>query len=108
MHKIFFYRDRNGNEPVFEYLKELTAKTDKNSRINANTLKSCVCTAHRPENLISSIWMVRYGSCDPCEIAYSLLRGRGTVMCFYIISSRKRRKLRHERSRRQKESLQTC
>ena len=38
MHKIFFYRDRNGNEPVFEYLKELTAKTDKNSRINANKI----------------------------------------------------------------------
>lgn len=106
MHKIFFYRDRNGNEPVFEYLKELTAKTERiRSMI---TLKSCVCTAHRPENLISSIWMVRYGNCDPCEIAYSLLHGRGTAMCFCIISSRKRRKLRHERLRRQKESLQTC
>lgn len=42
MHKIFFYRDRNGNEPVFEYLKELTAKTDKNSRINANKINDYI------------------------------------------------------------------
>lgn len=42
MHKIFFYRDRSGNEPVFEYLKELTAKTDKNSRINANKINDYI------------------------------------------------------------------
>ena len=38
MHKIYFYKDRNGNEPVFEYLKELASKKDKNSRINANKI----------------------------------------------------------------------
>ncbi len=42
MHKIFFYRDRSGNEPVFEYLKELTLKTDKNSRINANKINDYI------------------------------------------------------------------
>ncbi len=42
MHKISFYRDRSGNEPVFEYLKELTAKTDKNSRINANKINDYI------------------------------------------------------------------
>lgn len=42
MHKIFFYRDRSGNEPVFEYLKKLTAKTDKNSRINANKINDYI------------------------------------------------------------------
>ena len=42
MHKIFFYRDRSGNEPVFEYLKELTSKTDKNSRINANKINDYI------------------------------------------------------------------
>lgn len=38
MHKIYFYKDRNGNEPVYEYLKELTTKSDKNSRVNANKI----------------------------------------------------------------------
>ena len=35
MHEIFFYKDRNGVEPVFQYLQELQSKTDKNSRIKA-------------------------------------------------------------------------
>jgi phage-related protein len=36
MHEIIFYRDRNGAEPVAEYIHDLKAKTDKNSRINFN------------------------------------------------------------------------
>lgn len=38
MHKIYFYKDRNGTEPVYDYLKELREKNDKNSRINANKI----------------------------------------------------------------------
>ena len=36
MHDIYFYKDRNGNEPVKEYLAELAAKKDKDSRIKLN------------------------------------------------------------------------
>ena len=32
-HEVFFYRDRNGKEPVFEYIQELARRTDKSSRI---------------------------------------------------------------------------
>ncbi len=35
MHEIHFYRDRNGKEPVLEYLRELSRKKDKDSRIKA-------------------------------------------------------------------------
>ena len=38
MYKIQFYKDRNGNQPVLEYLKELTRKKDKDSRIKANKI----------------------------------------------------------------------
>lgn len=38
LHKIYFYKDRNGTEPVYDYLKELREKNDKNSRINANKI----------------------------------------------------------------------
>lgn len=34
MYKIVFYRDKNGKSEVVEYLKELSVKTDKDSRIN--------------------------------------------------------------------------
>lgn len=38
MYKIVFYRDRNGKQPVLEYLQELSKRTDKDSRIKANKL----------------------------------------------------------------------
>lgn len=44
MHQIYFYRDRNGNEPVAEYIKELAAKEDKNSRINLHKIRDYIKT----------------------------------------------------------------
>jgi len=38
MYKVFFYKDRNGKEPVFEYIRELSGRTDKDSRIKANKI----------------------------------------------------------------------
>ena len=38
MHRVYFYRDRNGREPVLEYLLELSRKKDKDSRIKANKI----------------------------------------------------------------------
>ena len=38
MHKINFYRDRNGKEPVVEYMAELSRKKDKDSRIKLNKI----------------------------------------------------------------------
>ena len=42
MHKIYFYRDRDGNEPVLEYLQELGRRSDKDSRIKANKIRDYV------------------------------------------------------------------
>ena len=42
MYKVKFYRDKNGNEPVKEYLKELAQKNDKDSRINLNKIRDYV------------------------------------------------------------------
>lgn len=42
MHKINFYRDKNGNEPVLDYLRELTSKKDKDSRIKANKVNDYI------------------------------------------------------------------
>ena len=38
LHKIFFYKDKKGNEPVLDYLRELSEKSDKDSRIKANKI----------------------------------------------------------------------
>jgi phage-related protein len=42
LHKIHFYRDRNGNEPVAEYIAELAQKKDKDSRIKLNKIRDYI------------------------------------------------------------------
>ncbi len=42
MHKIYFYRDKNGKEPVVEYLRELSRKNDKDSRIKRNKINDYI------------------------------------------------------------------
>lgn len=42
MHKIYFYRDKNGREPVLDYLQELSRKKDKDSRIKANKMNDYI------------------------------------------------------------------
>lgn len=44
MHDIYFYKDRNGNEPVKEYLAELAEKKDKDSRIKLNKIRDYMKT----------------------------------------------------------------
>jgi len=39
---IRFYKDKTGKEPIKEYLRELGAKTDKNSRINLNKIRDYI------------------------------------------------------------------
>ena len=38
MHKIYFYKDKNGKEPLKEYFEELASKNDKDSRIKLNKI----------------------------------------------------------------------
>lgn len=42
MYKIYFYKDRNGNEPVKEYFEKLAARKDKDSRIKFNKIRDYV------------------------------------------------------------------
>ena len=38
MYNIIFYKDKKGNQPVLEYIRELQAKGDKDSRIKVNKI----------------------------------------------------------------------
>lgn len=42
MYSVRFYKDRNGREPLKEYLSELGSKTDKNSRVNFNKIRDYI------------------------------------------------------------------
>jgi phage-related protein len=42
LYEIIFYKDKNGNEPVFQYIEELARHTDKSSRINMRKLQEYI------------------------------------------------------------------
>lgn len=42
MHEIYFYKDIKGNESVLEYIKELSGKRDKDSRIKLNKINDYI------------------------------------------------------------------
>ena len=42
VHRIYFYRDKNGEEPVARYIDLLSAKTDKDSRIKLNKVRDYI------------------------------------------------------------------
>lgn len=68
MHDIHFYRDRNGKEPVADYLRELSKSGSKDSRIKLrkiqdyiNILSQYGTTAGEPymKHLDGEIWELR-------------------------------------------------
>ena len=42
MYAVRFYKDKDGGEPLREYLKELGSRTDKNSRVNFNKIRDYI------------------------------------------------------------------
>jgi len=42
VHKVFYYRDRNGKSPIADYLRDLTTKRDKDSRIKLQKIRDYI------------------------------------------------------------------
>ena len=42
MYKIYFYRDKNGNRPVYDYILKLSSNKDKDSRIKFNKIQDYI------------------------------------------------------------------
>lgn len=68
MYKVIFYRDKNGDEQVKEYIDGLAAKTDKSSRIKLNKIMDYIdylaaygltSNANVMKHIESDIWELR-------------------------------------------------
>lgn len=42
MHKILFYRERDGKQPVADYIRELRSRNDKDSRIKLSKIQDYI------------------------------------------------------------------
>lgn len=42
MHEIIFYEDKNGNSPVYEFIKSLKSKKGKDARINSEKVNDYI------------------------------------------------------------------
>ena len=52
MYKIYFYRDRNGRQPVLDYLRELKKQNSKDARIKLNKLNDYIEAQKTPRREI--------------------------------------------------------
>ena len=68
MNKVIFYKDKKGNEPVYEYMQSLNKKKSKDSRIKLNKIGDYIqilceygTTAGEPymKHLEGYIWELR-------------------------------------------------
>jgi len=68
MHKIYFYKDKCGREPVYDYISSLSNRSDKDSRIKANKIRNHISYLRRDglacgepyiKHLDNGIWELR-------------------------------------------------
>jgi phage-related protein len=68
LHDIIFYRDKNGKEPVLEYIKELRENDNKDNRIKLNKINDYIqalsvygtrLTDNYVKHLDGEIWELR-------------------------------------------------
>lgn len=102
MYRIKFYRSRDGKKPVLEYLRGLTKKNDKDSRIKANKIRDYIKTLSHYGTAIGEPYIVRnwtaiYGNSGLYRTGYSLLHGSEKVFFLLATLLKRHRKLREER-----------
>ena len=68
MHAIYFYKDKQGNQPVLDYMRKLARRDNKDSRIKLNKLNDYIellsqhgTRAGQPyiKHLYAEIWELR-------------------------------------------------
>lgn|GEM_PF-3600771 len=89
MYKIYFYKDRKGNYPVFDYIKKLKTKNDKDSRIKSSKINDYIQALSVYGTQIGepylNILKVKFGNFAHCATEFYLPPGLITVLCYCIL-----------------------
>lgn len=100
MYRVIFYKDRNGKEPVKEYLKRLSVRKDKDSRIKLNKIREYIkilseygTRAGEPymKHLVDDLWELRPMDNRILFFAYD---GKKFVLLSYFIKKTQKTPLR--------------
>ena len=104
MHAIYFYKDKQGNQPVLDYMRELARHDSKDSRIKLNKLNDYIellsqhgTRAGQPyiKHLDAEIWELR-----PLRDRILFVLGWMGALSYCIILSKRRKRHLDERSRK--------
>lgn len=63
MYKILFYRDKNGKQPVLEYMKDLSRKKDKNNTIKLNKINDYIQALSVYGTVIGAPYIITFPKC---------------------------------------------
>ena len=100
MYRVIFYKDRNGKEPVKEYLKRLSVRKDKDSRIKLNKIREYIkilseygTRAGEPymKHLVDDLWELKPMDNRILFFAYD---GKKFVLLSYFIKKTQKTPLR--------------
>ena len=104
MHAIYFYKDKQGNQPVLDYMRELARHDNKDSRIKLNKLNDYIellsqhgTRAGQPyiKHLDEEIWELR-----PLRDRILFVAWLMVALSYCIILSKRRKRHPDERSRK--------
>ena len=108
VHAIYFYKDKQGNQSVLDYMRELARRDNKDSRIKINKLNDYIellsqhGTRAGEPYIKHLVW--RFGSWDFCGIGFYSWLGWMGALSYYITLSKRRKRHPDERSRKPSES----
>ena len=80
MHEIVFYKDRSGNEPVYEYMSELARSNSKDSRVKLNKIREYIKALSANGTLLPENY-VKHLDGDIWELRPTIRGGGGRALC---------------------------
>ena len=108
MYEILFYVDRNGDSPVFDYMRELKGRKDKDSRIKLDKLHEYIgvleaygTSAGEPyvKHLDGEIWELRPARERVLFVAW--LGGKFVLLHHFVKKTQKTPKREIEKAKRE-------